>query len=187
MCISTRPKKPSHPTTKAKGKMAAMLKPLTTHYARTVHITPASLSHVSGASLTRETTCGTTSKDDVHDRLESQHTWSPRETMYVIVSRIDVRDCLEKRRTWSPQETTYMAASRDGVRGCRKRQRAWLARETRSVIILITKKNVYKKYRIFFLNKKNKKYNHNVHRVYECEPVLWREVTYQKPEEPREG
>ena len=138
MHLHTLPKKPLHPTSKAKGKMAAMLKPLTTHYARTVHITPASLNHVSGASSTRETTCGTTLRDVVRDRLERRRTWSPRETTYVIVSRDDVRDCLEKRRTWSPRETTYVAASRDNVCGRDERRRAWLSRETTNVIIMIS-------------------------------------------------
>ena len=75
-CISISPKKFSHPTSKAKDKASAMLKSVTKHYARTVHITPCILNHVSGASSTRETT-------------------------YVIASRDDVRDCLERQRAWS--------------------------------------------------------------------------------------
>ena len=82
-CISISPKKLSHPTSKAKDKASAMLKSVTKQYARTVHITPCILNHVSGASSTRETTYVIAPRDNVRDRLERQRTWSPRETTYV--------------------------------------------------------------------------------------------------------
>ena len=79
--------------------MAVMLKPLTTHYACTVHTAPASLNQVSGASSTRETTYVTTSRDDVRDRRKRQRAWLLREVTTAIASRHDVRDRLERQRT----------------------------------------------------------------------------------------
>ena len=93
-CISISPKKLSHPTSKAKDKASAMLKSVTKHYARTVHITPCILNHVSGASSTRETTYVIAPRDNVRDRLERQRTWSPRETTYVTPRETTrQRDC----------------------------------------------------------------------------------------------
>ena len=93
---------------------------------------------------------------------------STQETTYVTVSRDDVRDHLERQRTWSPRETTYVITSRENKHDRLERRRTWLPQETSYMIASWDDVRVC------------------LESVLECEPVLWRDMTYHKPEEPRE-
>ena len=117
-CISISPKKLLHPTSKAKDKASAMLKSVTKQYARTVHITPCILNHVSGASSTRETTYVIAPRDNVRDRLERQRTWSPQETTYVTP-----RETTRQRDCEAARQLGCKAARQWGCQ--RARERVW--------------------------------------------------------------
>ena len=130
-CICTWPKKPLHPTSKAKGKMAARLSfqqlVMQVHiYTSTMHTAPANQRNLSIMSFT--------TRDNERDHLKRRQTWPPWETTNVITSRDDVRDFLERWRTWSPRETTYVTTSRDDERDHLERRHMWLPWETTNVI-----------------------------------------------------